>query len=317
MSSTIIGRYRRGLRQYMSSVYVASLYPAIKQEEFYASIARINIAYAPDLWMYASQLASFALIAVGFALFTFGGHRTATGYSFSPLVAVGVVLFLLGAVLGAIASAATTRVTRIRLLAALDIENAYYSQRVPPATLRLRETQIVRGSGSRHLNFNIVIDVCAQVVLQPAFVAVTNNYYQPSPMVMPGAPVQYAMGAPPVMQPSSPPRFYGGAGGVAPLPPVAQQQPYYGQQPQPFGQPQYGSSQQQPQQYWQQPMMQQAPNVQQQQQPQYYNLPNMQQQQQQPQPPAYMAQTAQPYPQQQPPQPFEEPVKPSAQPQHV
>ena len=326
MASTVVGRYRRGLRQYMDSTYIASLFPVITPDEFAASIARINVAYRPNAWMYVVQLLTLSLVLVGFILFGYGAHLSVAQFGFSPLVAVGFIMFLVGAILGGVSNASITSAMRTRLLAALCVENAYYSQKCPPATFRLRETHIIRSRGGRHVNFNIVIDVGAQV-MQPSLVNVTtNNYYQPSPMQ--GAPVQYAMGATPVMQPSSPPRFYN-TNAVAPAPPMMQQQPYYGQQQQPYGQQSYGQQQygapQQPQQYWQQQqqqqqpppmMMQQAPNRQQQPQLQYYNQPYYGQQQPQPQPqqpPAYMTQAALPYQQQQQPQPFEEPVKPAVQ----
>lgn len=318
MATIIVGRYRYGLRQYMDSTYIASLFPVVTQAEFTASIARINIAFAPDLWMYVAQVVTLALLLVGFILFAYGAHVSSHQTSFSPLVAVGLVLFVVGAIVGGVADAYITAITRSRLLACIAIENCYYSQKVPPATFRLRETRIVRNN-SKSVNFNIIIDVGAQLVLPATVNVMQTNMYYPSPMQPMQQQPQYVMGAVPMMQPSSPPRFYSGpgstSGAVAPAPPVMQQQ--YGGQPQ-YGQQQYGQQQtygvqMQPQQYYPQqpqPMQQQQYGQQQQQQPQqqmYRNQPNMQQQQ----PPPYMPETDEPYSPQQ--QPFEQPVKPTQQ----
>ena len=310
MASAVVGRYRYGLRQYMDDTYIASLFPVITREEFVASIARINLAYAPDVWMYLAQTLTVVLVIVGFVLFAYGGHLSVTQMGFSPLVAVGFIMFVGGAIVGAVTSSSITAIMRNRLLAALCTENNYYSQKIPPATFRLRETHIIRSQGERHVNFNIVIDVGAQV-MAPSMVV--QSYYQQPAMAMQGQP-QYVMGGAPMMEPSSPPRFYG-SNAVAPAPPTMQQQ-QYGQQP--YGQQGYGFPSQPQQYYQQQPMQQQGPygqhqqQQQQQQQPIYYNQPNMQQPQQQP--PPYMPQAAQPYPPQQ--HFFEQPLKP-AQPQNA
>ena len=299
MTTVVVGRYRYGMRQYMDNTYIASLFPVIAKDEFATSIARINIAYAPDLWMYAAQLASLALIVVGFALFVAGTHMSAQ-FGFTPVVVVGILLFLCGAIGGSVASSYHISVTRSRLLIAVAIENEYYGRKVPPATFRVHETAVWKhgfGGTSKHVNFNIVIDVGAQVQL-PAMVNATNNY-QPGlvPMQQP-QPAQFVMGAVPMMQPSSPPRFASTA--VAPSPLAITQQLY-------------GQPQQPPQYYYQQPYGQPQ---QQPQQPMYYPQPNMQQQRPfQQQPPPYTSQAALPY-QPQPPQqhqPFEEVVKPAEQ----
>ena len=284
------------MRQYMDDSYIASLFPVVTQPEFAASIARINVALAPDTWMYAAQLSSLALVLVGFILFALGAHLSVYDGGFSPLVAVGFIMFLGGIIMAGWSGSHITRITRNRLLAAIAIENCHYCQKMPPATFRLRESRVGRNrSGTQ---FNIVIDVGAQVVPSGVVNVMQAGYYQPS-LMQPQQP-QYVMGAMPMMQPSSPPRFYGGPGSnaVAPAPPTMQQ---------PYGQPQYaqqgyGNPMQQPQYYQQQPygQLQQQP-------PQYYNLPNMQQQQS---PPAYTQQAAQPYRLQ---QQYEEPAKPQQQ----
>ena len=287
------------MRDCMDDTYIAALLPALTQAQFTASIARINVAYAADPWMQPVGLALLTAIPAGFICFVVGANLTVQQFGFHPLVAVGLALFLGGAVLTAVLSCYVTGVQRGRLMAAIVIENANYSQKVPPVSFRLQE--VMRSGRGRAIEFTIAIDVGAQLMLPGAVnVAQTNNWYQASPMQP-----QYGMGAVPMLQPSSQPRFYGGLGSnaVAPAPPGMMQQ-QYGQQLYGMQQPDYGGPLLQQQYYPQQTYGQQRPM--------YYNHLDLRQQ-----PPPYTAQQPeQPYPPQ-PQQPIEAPLKPTQQDEEI
>jgi hypothetical protein len=227
MTSVKLARRSECLRWSIDDTYPASLYPIVGQDEFKASIVRINLAYAPSTWMYAATAAVLGTVIVGFILFIVGILNTmgvaSSGGGFHPLVIVGFGVFASGAIGGGVSRCLINSAYRKRLLQAVAVENEmYYGGRLPPIQFKVEEEvhmwrsynrRGVSGGGSQTY-FNIIVEVGALVA--PVQVIHQHMYYQPQPQPQP-QPQYYP---PPSYQ--QPPQAYQP---YAPQPPAHDNQP--------------------------------------------------------------------------------------------
>ena len=243
MPVTIVRIPHTGTR--ISDTYIHALSPAITPAEYAASIARLNAAlqYTTPILRRLPLL----FVLAGFVLFGLGGFLSVQQGAFSPLTAVGMALFVVGGCLSGRAQRGAVRNTAARMDAAVAVENAYYCRKMPPCVFRWRATvsssQNEDGTTSHNTEYGLIVELGVSVV---------GGGYQQGMMLQQQPYMVMAGGQMRLMQPSSSPRF-GAAGGVAPFPPMMQQQHVqyvpqsYGQQPsydqsyvpQEYGQQQY------------------------------------------------------------------------------
>ena len=191
MTSVTIPRYRYWLTWHYDDAYPAQLYPVVGKDEFAASIARLTAAYKPDPWMKYTQAICLTIMLAGVVTFFAGIIAAATGglRGLPVLAFAGFGTLLVGGLLLTVYRVYSSYTFGNRLLDACLLENVqHYANRLPPVQWKLQEEELiwVRAGGgyagrSHSGEYNIVVEVGAQVVQPVVHVTQHHNYYPQQP----------------------------------------------------------------------------------------------------------------------------------------